>query len=130
MLLGFVGVDGNDAAGKFGQHSGGVAGTGADFEHGVLFGELQALNQAGNHFGLKHGAAVGQGQGEIGVGVGLLFGGNELFARHFGQGVENVEIQYAPGADLLFDHVESGLFKVVHYFAHSGGYVFEGWIIS
>ena len=130
MLLGFVGVDGDDAAGELGQHGGGVAGAGADFEHGVIFGELQALNQAGNHFWFEHGAAVGQGQGEVGVGVGLLFGGNELFARHFGQGVENVEIQYAPGANLLFDHVESGLFKVVHYFARNSGYVFEGRIIS
>jgi hypothetical protein len=89
-----------------------VAGAHADLQHGIVFAQVQVLNQAGFNAGCQQGATVGQGNFQIHEGQAAVCFGHEVFTTNGRQQRQHGCIEYIPGTDLLFDHVEAGLFDV------------------
>ncbi|MCY1374121.1 hypothetical protein D9M69_614380 [compost metagenome] len=75
------------------------------------------MRQAGFYLGREHGLARidrvdFKRQFQIGKRHRAQGRRNELFAAHIEQRLQHVGVQNIPGADLLFHHVEAGLFYV------------------
>ena len=98
--------------GQLRHQVGEVAAAGADLEHAVGGIQLQRLQQPRLHPGRHHHLAVADGHADVGVGEGAVVVGNEGVARRALHEVQHGLIQHLPGADLLLDHVESGLLDV------------------
>ena len=99
------------------QQRGLVARAGADFQHAVRLGQLQFLSQARLDLRGQHvlpGVDAVDLQRDLQVGERQRAQGrrNELFATHIEQGLQHIGVKHVPGADLLFHHVEAGLFYV------------------
>ena len=109
---GRVDVQAVDMLAEAGQQGGQVAAAGTDFQHLVFRGQIQLLHQARFHLGFQHAAAVGQRQFGIDKGNGFLLVANELFAFHVKQKIQHLRVEHIPRANLLFDHVEPGFFKI------------------
>jgi hypothetical protein len=102
----------DDAAGLVAQQGADVAGERADMQHGVTFAQIQVLDEPGFDAGCEQRTALVQGNFEVHEGLGLVCGRNKVFTADGGQQLQNRDVQDIPGADLLLDHVEAGLFDV------------------
>jgi hypothetical protein len=114
-----VDLDADHALREAGEQGGGVAAAGADLEHVVGGLERQVLHQTSLHARRQHAGVTAQRQLQVGEGQGAVRLGHEGLARHARQQVEHAGIEHLPGADLLLDHVEAGLFQA-HRGVHLG----------
>jgi hypothetical protein len=73
---------------------------------------LQILQQAGLDARGQHAFAFDQRHFGIDEGQRAVGGRHEVLAADDGQQAQHTLVQHIPGADLLFDHVETGLFDV------------------
>ena len=101
------------------EQRGHEAGAGADFQHLLVLGHGQVLQQARFDARLQHhlaggdgGFAVLQRNLQVRKGQRAVLRRHEVFAPHGGQQVEHVGVEHVPGTNLLLDHVEAGLFDV------------------
>ena len=81
-----VALDGVDLARNAAQHRGGIAGTGAHFEHLVAGLELEQLDHAGDDIGLRDGLARLDRQRRVLIGEFREVLRNERLARDFAHG--------------------------------------------
>ena len=98
------------------QQGGHVAAAGADFQHFLVFLHSQILQQArfqarGQHH-LAACATFAQGQLHVHKGQGFQAGRHKVFALDHRQQGQHVAVQNFPRADLLFNHVETGLIEI------------------
>jgi hypothetical protein len=77
-----------------------------------MFFQLHVLQDARFQLGGQHGVAVAQRDFGIGEGQVLVLGRDEVLALDHVQHLQHVHIQDVPWTDLLFDHVEAGLFDI------------------
>ena len=94
------------------QEGGHKARARAHFQHGFVALHLQLLQHAGFHARCQHHLAFTQRHFGVHKGQGLHGGRHEVLAAHGGQQAQHGAIQHIPGADLLLNHVEAGLFDV------------------
>jgi hypothetical protein len=94
-----------------GQQRGHVARAGADFQHLFVLLHLQLLQHACFHARRQHAFAFGQGQLHVHEGQRLVGQRHEVFALDDRQQGQHFRVEHVPGADLLLDHVEAGLFQ-------------------
>ena len=73
------------------------------------------LQHAGFYARGQHALTVSDWNFHVDKGKRLVRQRDKVFTLDHGQQVEHVGIQYVPGTNLLFDHVEAGLFDI-----HSG----------
>ncbi|OIQ75035.1 hypothetical protein GALL_433020 [mine drainage metagenome] len=89
----------------------------ADFEHPFILAHREFLQDARLYLGREHVLAAGQGNFGIDKGQAAIGGRDEIFPPHGTQQVEDAGVQHVPGADLLFDHVETGLLDIHRFSA-------------
>jgi hypothetical protein len=70
------------------------------------------LQQPGLDLGRQHAARGRQRQLDVDEGLVAVRLGHEVLAVHDVQQLQHAGIEHVPGADLLLDHVEAGLFDV------------------
>jgi hypothetical protein len=99
-------------AGAVGQQRRHEAGARADLEHGLVALHLQLLQQTRLELRREHVLALGQRHLGVHERQRAVGGGHEVLALDGGEQLEHGRIQHLPGPDLLFDHVEAGLFDV------------------
>jgi hypothetical protein len=112
--------------GAVAQQGGHEARAGTDLQHGLVALHLGFLQQAGLDPRGQHALATRQRHLGVHKGQGAVGGGDEVLALDGGQQREHGRIQHIPGADLLFDHVEAGLFDVHHGVLERSGGVWAG----
>jgi len=109
--LGIV-LQGDHTLGLVGDQSGHIAAASANLQHAVVLGEVELLHEAGFQLGREHLVAARQRDLDVHEGQAAVGGGHELFTANDRQQGQHGRVQHVPGADLLFDHVEAGLFDV------------------
>ena len=89
-----------------------VTRAGADLVHAVVRLHRELLHDPRLDLGLQHRLAVPDRNLEVREREVAMLGGHEELALHLEEQVEDRGIEHVPGADLLLDHVETGLLDV------------------
>jgi len=89
-----------------------IAAASAHFEHPVGGLGRDFLDDARLDLGRQHGLAVPERKLQVGEGERPVLLRNEVLPVQHVEQVEDLLIQHLPGADLLLDHVEAGVFDV------------------
>ena len=89
-----------------------VARTRTDFEHFLLGLDGRVLQQARFQTRCQHGLAVTQWNFHVGKRQSLVRQRHKVFTFDHRQKAQHLGIQHVPRTNLLFDHVETGLFKI------------------
>jgi hypothetical protein len=94
----------------------GKAAASADLEYFFMLLDGQILEHPGLYLGRQHaltGMAVGRQRNfKVSKGQGLVCLGHKVFPFDHGQQGQHLAVEHLPGADLLLDHIESGLFEI------------------
>jgi hypothetical protein len=105
---GRMAFDGENLSGEFGEESGDVSGTGADFENGIGRRELERLKHDGDNVGLGDGLGIADGERMILVGFGTERLRDEFVAGNTQHGVEDAWIDDTASPELGVDHLLAG----------------------
>ena len=89
-----------------------VAGARTDLQHLLVFLHRQVLQQTRFNAWCQHDFTAWKRYLHVHEGEGFVGQWNEIFAFHDRQKIQHVRVQHVPRANLLLDHVESGLLKV------------------
>lgn len=107
-----IGLQRDDALRPVAEQRGEMAGGGADLEHLLVALHLQLLQQTRFDLGREHAPRGGQRQFDVDEGLRPVSLGHKVLAVNDLQQLQHAGIEHVPGADLLLDHVEAGLFEV------------------
>ena len=89
-----------------------VTAAGADFQHIFMLFDGNILQNTRFQLRREHAFAAAQWNFSIDEGQVFIGGRHEIFTLDHVQQLQHVEIQYVPWTDLLFDHIEAGLFDI------------------